>query len=197
MIDNGFSAPPGGAGRGQAADDEEALQQFAVPGDGDGSIESASVAEVPDALSGVSMELLEIKRSIEEGMRQAISQAAGVRAADAFSDAGNIQGVSIGLGEGASDSSSGEPGMPALTLYVAEPTSVDRAKAAIVASMGVRAVASDNVPVNIVVTGVIDAQPHRFRLRPAPAGCPWGTSASRPAPSAAWPWAARRRATAV
>lgn len=168
--DNGFSAPPGSAGRGQSADDEEAIDQFAVPGDGDSHIESASVSEVPDALSGVSMELLEIKRSIEDGMRQAISQAAGVRAADAFSDGGNIQGVSIGLGEGASDSSSGEPGLPALTLYVAEPTSVDRAKAAIVGAMGVRAVASDNVAVNIVVTGVIDAQPHRFRLRPAPGG---------------------------
>lgn len=71
--DNGFSAPPGGAGRGQSADDEEAIDQFAAPGDADGSIESASVSDVPDALSGVSMELLEIKRSIEDGMRQAIS----------------------------------------------------------------------------------------------------------------------------
>ena len=169
--DNGFSPPPGsGAGRAQSPDDEEAGEQFAAPGEGDGNVETASVADVADALSGVSMELLEIKRSIEDGMRQAISQAGGVRAADAFSDSGNIQGVSIGLGEGASDSSSGEPGMPALTLYVAEPTSVDRAKAAIVSAMGVRAVASDNVPVNIVVTGVIDAQPHRFRLRPAPGG---------------------------
>jgi len=80
MIDNGFSAPPGGAGRGQAADDEEALQQFAVPGDGDGSIESASVAEVPDALSGVSMELLEIKRSIEEGSPTAHREAETAKA---------------------------------------------------------------------------------------------------------------------
>ena len=169
--DNGFSPPPGGGtGRAQSPDDEEALQQFAAPGEGEGDIETASVADVGDALSGVSMELLEIKRSIEDGMRQAILQAGNVRAADAFSDSGNIQGVAIGLGEGASDSSSGEPGMPALTLYVAEHTSVDRAKAAIVGAMGVRAVASDNVPVNIVVTGVIDAQPHRFRLRPAPGG---------------------------
>ncbi|WP_232730613.1 S1 family peptidase [Janthinobacterium sp. 64] len=168
--ENGFSTPPGSSGRGQSADDEEAIGQFSAPGEDDNTIESASVADMPDALSGVSMELLEIKRSIEDGMRQGLAQAAGVRAADAFSDGGNIQGVSIGLGEGASDSSSGEPGLPALTLYVAEPTSVDRAKAAIVGAMGVRAVASDRVPVNIVVTGVIDAQPHRFRLRPAPGG---------------------------
>ncbi|MBB5606489.1 MULTISPECIES: hypothetical protein [unclassified Janthinobacterium] len=173
MMNNeqGFSTPPdGGAGKGQSADDEEAVGQFAAPGEGDAGVESASVTEVQDALAGVSMELLEMKRSIEDGMRAAISQAAGVRAVDAFNDAGNIQGVSIGLGEGASDRSSGEPGLPALTLYVAEPTSVDRAKAAIVSAMGIRAIASDNVPINIVVTGVIDAQPHRFRLRPAPGG---------------------------
>jgi len=137
-------------------------------------MESASVEEVQDALAGVGMELLEMKRSIEDGMRAAIGQAAGVRAVDAFNDAGNIQGVAIGLGEGASDSSSGEPGLPALTLYVAEPTSVDRAKAAIVSAMDIRAVASDKVPVNIVVTGVIDAQPHRFRVRPAPGGASTG-----------------------
>jgi hypothetical protein len=175
MMNNGpgFSTPPdGGAGKGQSAGDEDAVGQFLVPGamDVGVGVESASVTEVQDALAGVSMELLEMKRSIEDGMRAAISQAAGVRAVDAFNDAGNIQGVSIGLGEGASDSSSGEPGLPALTLYVAEPTSVDRTKAAIVSVMGIRAIASDNVPINIVVTGVIDAQPHRFRLRPAPGG---------------------------
>ncbi|MBB5369800.1 MULTISPECIES: hypothetical protein [unclassified Janthinobacterium] len=169
--EQGFSTPPGGGtGKAQSADDEEAVGQFSLPGESEFGVESASVTEVQDALAGVGMELLEMKRSIEDGMRAAIVQAAGVRAADAFNDAGNIQGVSIGLGEGASHSSSGEPGLPALTLYVAEPTSVDRAKAAIVSAMGIRAIASDNVPINIVVTGVIDAQPHRFRLRPAPGG---------------------------
>jgi len=169
--EQGFSTPPGGGtGKAQSADDEEAVGQFSLPGESEFGLESASVTEVQDALAGVGMELLEMKRSIEDGMRAAIVQAAGVRAADAFNDAGNIQGVSIGLGEGASHSSSGEPGLPALTLYVAEPTSVDRAKAAIVSAMGIRAIASDNVPINIVVTGVIDAQPHRFRLRPAPGG---------------------------
>ena len=63
--ENGFSAPPGSSGRGQSADDEEAIGQFSAPGEDDNTIESASVSDVPDALSGVSMELLEIKRSIE------------------------------------------------------------------------------------------------------------------------------------
>jgi hypothetical protein len=37
--------------------------------------------------------------------------------------------------------------------------------------MGVSAASSDTAtPINIVVTGPIDAQPHRFRIRPAPGG---------------------------
>ena len=47
---------------------------------------------------------------------------------------------------------------------------IDEAKAALVDSMGISAVASDDIPVNVIVTGVIDAQPHRFKVRPAPGG---------------------------
>ncbi|KAB8041562.1 chymotrypsin family serine protease [Janthinobacterium aquaticum] len=167
---NGFSSPPGAAsGQGQSADDEEAVDQFAAPGDTGELMEAASMSAVPESLGGIDMRLLEIKRGIEDGMQAALAQSVGVRSADAFSDGGNIQGVAISLGAGG-PGSSGEPGLPALTLYVAEPTSVDQAKAAIIGSMGLQALASDDVPVQIVVTGLIDAQPHRFRLRPAPGG---------------------------
>ncbi|MDC8756881.1 hypothetical protein [Janthinobacterium fluminis] len=161
----GFNEPPAGPGRGDAG--EDAIDRFAAPEPGAGEAEVAAVADVQDAFGGISMELLEMKRGIEAGMRAQIAASAAARALDAFSGAGNIQGVAIGLGGGGS---AGAPGMPALTLYVAEPSSVDQVKAAIVDTMGVRAAASDSVPVNIVVTGVIDAQPHRFRLRPAPGG---------------------------
>ncbi len=167
-----FIDPPARVGRGADMSDvgEEAVEQFAAPGSVEGATETAAVSEIPDALSGVSMELLEIKRAIEDGMLQAVSQAAGAQTVEAFSDAGNIQGVAIGLGDGIGDSSSAEPGMPALTVYVAESRSLDSVKAAIVDSMGISAAASDSVPMNVVVTGVIDAQPHRFRMRPAPGG---------------------------
>jgi hypothetical protein len=159
-------------GRGAAPDqgDEDAAEQYTVPAEGEGAAEVAAVSEAPDALAGVGMELLEIKRAIEERMRQDVTQAAAVRSLDAFRDAGNIQGVAIGLGDGLGLSSAAEPGAPALTVYVAEPSSVDQVKAVIVDSMGVRAAASDSVPMNVVVTGLIDAQPHRFRIRPAPGG---------------------------
>ncbi len=157
-----------GRGSGPAHIDEEAAEQFAVPSEGEGAAEVAAVSEPPDALAGVGMELLEIKRAIEERMRQDVTQAAAVRSLDAFRDAGNIHGVAIGLGDGLG--SAAEPGAPALTVYVAEPRSVDQVKAVVVDSMGVRAAASDSVPMNVVVTGLIDAQPHRFRIRPAPGG---------------------------
>ncbi len=166
----GFQEPPADVGRGAgpAHIDEEAAEQFAAPGEG--AAEVAAVSEPPDALAGVGMELLEIKRAIEERMRQDVTQAAAVRSLDAFRDAGNIQGVAIGLGDGLGLGSAAEPGAPALTVYVAEPSSVDQVKAVVVDSMGVRAAASDSVPMNVVVTGLIDAQPHRFRIRPAPGG---------------------------
>lgn len=87
-----------------------------------------------------------------------------------LSGAGNIQGVGIGLSDGPGASSSAEPGVPALTVYLAEPSSLEQVKAVIVERMGIQAAASDSVPMNVVVTGIIEEQPHRFRIRPAPGG---------------------------
>ncbi|MEF2277381.1 hypothetical protein V3W47_03660 [Deinococcus sp. YIM 134068] len=177
--DNGqdFMDPPSGGGQ-TGADQggtpsnnggEEAVDQFTAPDAQDSEAEAAAVSETPDAYAGVSRDLLEIKRGIEDGMLRSLSTSAGARSFEAFGAAGNIQGVAIGAGSDAPNPS-GEPGLPALTVYVAEPTSVDSVKAAVVDVMGVRAAASDDVPVNVVVTGLIDAQPHRFRLRPTPGG---------------------------
>jgi len=116
------------------------------------------------------MELLEIKRGIEDAMLQTVSEAAGTLSVEAFGGAGNVQGVAIGLGNGTSNTSSAEPGVPALEVYVAEPASVDEVKAVVVDSMGVSAAADDSVPLNVVVSGIIEAQTHRFRMRPAPGG---------------------------
>lgn len=167
-----FMNPPSDGDQSSPANNapEGAVDQFTAPDARDTEAEAAAVSDAPDAFADVSRELLEIKRGIEDGMAQALSQAAGTLSAEAFSGGGNIQGVSIGMGGDSSDAFFGEPGMPALTVYVAEPTSVDQVKAAISDSMGVRAVASDDVPVHVVVTGIIDAQPYRMRLRPTPGG---------------------------
>lgn len=180
MNDNGgrdFQDPPTGGGQGgdtspgsNSNGNEEAVDQFAAPDALDRDAEAAALSDSPDALASVSMELLDLKRAIEDGMLRSLPQAAGARSAEAFGAAGNIQGVAIGAGSDSADVSSAEPGLPALTIYVAEPTSVDGVKSALVDSMGIRAASGDRVPVQVVVTGLIDAQPHRFRERPAPGG---------------------------
>jgi hypothetical protein len=77
---------------------------------------------------------------------------------------GNLRGVGIGLGA----PGQGVPGTPSLTLFVAERTALNDAKALVVDGFGARS-ASD-VPVSVVVSGFFDIQPHRFRLRAAPGG---------------------------
>jgi hypothetical protein len=170
----GFQQPPtGGRGAGPPELDEDAVQQFLAPDEAQAAAEAAAVPEPPGGLPAVGPALLEVKRAIEERLRQNVGQAAGAtraRALEAFRDAGNIQGVGIGLGDPRAGGAAGPPGEPAVTVYVAEPASVDQVRAAVVDSMGVRAAASDQVPLDVVVTGIIDAQPHRFRLRPAPGG---------------------------
>jgi hypothetical protein len=166
-----FQAPPADVGRGGTSDTgEEAGEQFAAPNETDSAAEAAAIPETTDLLSGISRDLMELKRAIEGQMQAGMAQATMAQSLGALTDTGNIQGVAIGVSEGLADTSSVEPGLPALTVYVVEPSSLDHVKAAIVDSMGIRAAAGDSVPMNVVVTGVIDAQPHRFRLRPAPGG---------------------------
>jgi hypothetical protein len=84
---------------------------------------------------------------------------------------GNVQGVAVGITE--DDMAVGAaPGSPCLVLYVAEPPSAPNQVQGLVAeALGVStAAASGAVPTRAVVTGIIDAQPHRFRAREAPAG---------------------------
>jgi hypothetical protein len=169
--DEGFQEPPAGAVRqpSPAEGEEDAAEQFAAPGEGE---PEAAAVEAAEPLAGVSRNVLEVKTAIEQWLRQDVAQAAGARAVMSFEGAGNIQGVAIGLSDDPRDAwvAAGEPGMPAVTVYVTEPSSVDQVKSAVVDTMGVRAAAGDDVPMSVVVTGLIDAQPHRFRLRPAPGG---------------------------
>ena len=54
-------------------------------------------------------------------------------------------------------------------MYVAEPTSINEVRSVLVDALGVTA-AGDNVPIQVVVSGVIEAYRHDFRERPAPGG---------------------------
>ncbi|MCZ6876043.1 MAG: hypothetical protein O7G88_21360, partial [bacterium] len=78
--------------------------------------------------------------------------------------------VGVGLGIAEDGSLGAEPGAMCLNVYVAEPMSDDGVRAALVDAMGVSAASDDQVPVNVIVSGIIDADAHRFKIRPAPGG---------------------------
>ncbi|HVQ37969.1 MAG TPA: hypothetical protein VMS31_10580 [Pyrinomonadaceae bacterium] len=159
-------------------EEEAGVPSFREPTIEDTFSEEAAASEMQAAF-GIDENILQIKREIEaQLLHTAGQQKAGVvQAAEAFQGTGNIVGVGVGVslpptaGPGGEILSSGmEPGRQALNLYVIERTSAEAARAVVAEAMGVSAAASEEVPVNIIVTGIIDAQPHRFRMRPAPGG---------------------------
>ena len=165
--DQEFIDPPEG-GRDEITGGEEEASQESTPTEFE--VEAAGVSPAADALAGVSPSLLQVKGAIEEQLARQAAQATGASAVESFADAGNIQGVAVALGDEGDVVTAADPGTPTLTVYVAEPTSPDRMRSVVVDSLGVQAAAVDEVPLTVVVTGIIDAQPHRFRIRPAPGG---------------------------
>lgn len=122
--------------------------------------------------SGFDESILEIKSQITSQLAQQTESATAMQALDAESAVegiNNIVGVGLGSAEDAFLPSVG-PGTPALNVYVAEAISVDEVKSLLVDSMGVSAASDDNVPVNVIVTGIIDAQNHRAKYRATPSG---------------------------
>lgn len=159
-------------------DEEAGMQSFSEPNFAEGFREEAAAPESQATVFGVDENLLEIKREIENQLLQGMSQSrGGTFAEDAYEGSGNIVGVGIGPGLLQSSGlggevlpSNAEPGKQTLNVYVVERTSVEEVRSVVAETMGVSAASGDDVPVNVIVTGEIDAQPHRFRIRPAPGG---------------------------
>lgn len=146
------------------------------PEEGQQFAEDAAIAESQATLAGLDPALLEIKSQIEAQLAATAASGAAVEAESAITGAGNIVGVGLGAGipeqgEGLEAlTEGGDPGDFCLNVYVVEPTAPEQVRAAIVESMGISAASSADVRMNVIVTGVIDAQPHRWKLRPAPGG---------------------------
>lgn len=118
--------------------------------------------------------LIEAKSLLEDQLCKHSEEinAAGFAEQDAFDGAKNIVGVGIGEAEDANDAT--EPGAPVLNVFLAEPASGEEVRRMMVDSMGVQAASDDSFPVNPIITGPIDADSHRFRIRPAPGGVSCG-----------------------
>jgi hypothetical protein len=177
-----FDPPSSSTGRGEnpEAEEDASTGAFTTPGEGSAD-EQAATPETFDALRGYSRDVLEVKEAIEQRLLQGTGTQGALHAAEDLEGEGNIVGVGLGaaglLGGYASQAHSAlgmtpgaEPGAPAVNVYVIEAMTAEQVRSVVVESLGVRAAADADVPINVIVTGHIDAQPHRFRIRPAPGG---------------------------
>lgn len=142
------------------------LSGYEAPGSGDILSSEAAEAETEAFVSGLDSQLLAVKSDLEKLLASLCDEADSVQS-QASMDA-NITGVGIGIGDG--ESVAGSPGDPVLVVYTLEPESDGDLRARLASVAGVSALADSDFPIKAVHTGVIDAQPHRMRLRPAPGG---------------------------
>ena len=164
-----FESPGSGDDRKPVAEDSGA---FESPGDGMVLAAEAADADVASFMAGVDSQILSVKAEIEKLLGAGAGESRGLQAQEVM-DA-NIVGVGIGLGGGTSMSSSHAPGDPVLEVYTIEPESANETRARLASAAGVQALADSDFPLHVVHTGIVDAQPHRMRLRPAPGGISCG-----------------------
>jgi hypothetical protein len=144
------------------------VEQTAARPENVGNEEAALPLQSGEQYAGIDQNLVQIKLEIE---RQLARQVGSSSAQALFAPQGASNVVGVGLGIPDDPASLGlKPGAMAVNVYVIEPTPVETVKAALVNEMGVSAASSDDVPINVITTGIIDAQPHRFCMRPAPGG---------------------------
>ena len=126
--------------------------------------------EAESALPEVDESLVEVFNAIRTRLIQTGLAPEGVaREAAALEGEGNIVGVGMGVAA-PSAMQAAEPGATAVNVYVAEPMTAMQVRGIVTESMGVSASASDDVPLNVIVTGELYAQAFTFRMRPAPGG---------------------------
>ncbi len=151
-----------------AQSDESASMQFQTPPTDVGGDQQAAMNLGVDPLAGVPTQIRDAHGALEEALKaQATERATGVRAVsltDGTAGVANVQAVAIGLGR----PGDGPPGEPTLTVFVAETTTVDKVREQVVDGLGVQNVA--DIPLTVRRSGQFEAQPHPFRIRPAPGG---------------------------
>jgi hypothetical protein len=126
-------------------------------------------SELNMPLSASENGLLQIKAAIESLLiRQAGPMMEGVvMSASTLAGTGNLQGVGYSAGEPGSGE---EPGMPSLVVFTAEPASEDDVKGMVANAASATDEDLTATRLTVVHTGLIEAYPHRFKARPAPAG---------------------------
>lgn len=153
----------------------ESPAEFESPAGGDVMSADAADAEIDTFMAGVDGQLLAAKAQLEQMLGSFAGDGLAAQSQEMMDS--NLAGVAIGLGDGSSLASGRAPGDPVLEVYTIEPDSPAEMRARLAAVAGVSALADSDFPMKVVHTGLIDAQPHRMRLRPAPGGISVGHKA--------------------
>jgi hypothetical protein len=169
-----FETPPAGAPGASLPSGAPGGDQFEPPpSDLDSQDVGAEYAAFAAAYH-VDTELQQMKQDLEQMIFSRPGPfAASARGVDDGPPEGADLIIGVGIGPAHRDFESvgpGGPGAPVLNVYVADKMSMEECKAAIVDNFRVRALASDQRPINIIHTGPIDAYAHRHRERPSPCG---------------------------
>lgn len=160
---SGFESP-GGPDSGNPTQGTD-VSGFESPGSEATLSAEAAEAEAEQFIAGVDSQLLAIKVALEQVLARGAGAEVGLQSQEVM--ATNIVGVGIGIG---GDGAAGAPGDPVLEVYTIERESASETRARLASVAGIAALASDEVPIHTVHTGIIDVYPHRMRLRPAPGG---------------------------
>lgn len=170
-----FESPPETA---ETEDVDDFGEEFDEPrsesvlGDDDEFLGEGDLDEDDDeALTADDDLIAQVKQQIEDQLCTSESHASSIEAESMCEGVGSIVGVGFGMAEEDSCCTLDvEPGAPVLNVYVMEQIETKDVESILVNEIGAEAAGDERVPVNVIVTGPIEAQPHRFRIRPAPGG---------------------------
>ena len=153
--DGEFDAPPTPEGQASGSGSE-----FDPPPFGDDSVgEDSNDIES----SAATQRVLEVKELIEQRLVEAASSNTMSLAEARHIDSPGVLGVGLSGG--------GVPGQPSLVVYVESEANEEQVRREIVDTMGVQAASSDDLSVEVEVTGPIEAYTtNRSQFRPAPGG---------------------------
>lgn len=160
-----FESPSGPAPAPGADERSGQNSEYEAPA-GEGAMAADSAhAEADSYMAGVDSQLLSAKSQIESLLAELAGDRDGLQSQAAMQ--ANIVGVGIGMGD---EDSTGVPGDPVLEVYTIEREAPSELRARLASAAGISAMASDDFPLRVVRTGIVDAFQHRMRLRPSPGG---------------------------
>ncbi|MFN8483766.1 MAG: hypothetical protein U0768_12070 [Anaerolineae bacterium] len=161
-----FEAPTDTTKEGTMSDENwQNPPETASEGQGAGATGVSSQEELKS--SGFSDSVLDTFHAAAEWLAQKPYGEGQAMSAEALEGEGNIVGVGLGY---AGPDVGLEPGAPAVNVYVQSPMSSDAAHAVFADAMGIKQASGEAAPINVVVTGPLEAQSFTARFRASPCG---------------------------